>query len=75
MTPPITIVERTARVGIAINLDEYERLAKLYVEERFPRDRRLLELLRLSDFILWLRQRQRESVAGESQARPLGEVS
>lgn len=67
MTPPITIVERTARVGIAMSLDGYERLAKVYIEERFPYDRRLLELLRLSDFILWLRQRQRQSVVGGKQ--------
>lgn len=63
------VSQSVARLGVAMDLDEFERLAKLYVEERFTYDRRLLELLRLSDFILWLRQRERQSVAGESDTQ------
>lgn len=61
--------QSVAKLGVAMDLDEFERLAKLYVEERFTYDRRLLELLRLSDFILWLRQRERQSVAGTTNRK------
>lgn len=71
MTPPITIVERTARVGVLGHLDELERLARVFVSESMASANQddplaIQHRLYLSSFILWLRQRERESVAGES---------
>lgn len=68
MTPPkITIVERTARVGVLGHLDELERLMQEYiawVSEGVGEDAGLTRQLALSSFLEWLRQRQRQSVAG-----------
>lgn len=72
MTSPITIVERTARVGVLDHLDELERLMREYcaiIEGGFTpdSDQGLTRRLTMSNFLLWLRQRQRESVAGTTE--------
>lgn len=58
-----------ARLGIAINLDELERLMKIFVSESDAssdqnRPDALKYRMYLASFLIWLRQRERQSVAG-----------
>jgi hypothetical protein len=56
----------TPRLGTALSLAEYEILAREFVEERYPKARQMLEHIRLSLFIVWLRhklEREREQAA------------
>lgn len=74
MTPPITVVERTTRVGVMGHLDELERLSRIFVEESDASANQndpmaLRYRMYLASFLIWLRQRQRESVAGGNNDR------
>lgn len=68
MTPPITIVERTTRVSVLGHLDELERLMRDYCDEVNARWQGTIasddmsRRMHLSRFLIWLRQRQRQSV-------------
>lgn len=63
MTTPTNIIPMR-RQGIAMSLDDYERWAKRFVAENYPAGEQLLEEMRLSKFILWLRQ-HRQEIASE----------
>jgi hypothetical protein len=62
MTTPSTNLRefprRTRQPQFLLSLSEYEKLADEYVKENFSPRRQLLETMRLSKFVLWLRKRQ-----------------
>jgi hypothetical protein len=47
------------RLGVAMNLEDLERVAKLFVAECYPEKEKLTEEMRLSRFILWLHLHKR----------------
>lgn len=71
----IRIVERITRVGVLGHLDELERVMREYCDEVNARWQGTIasddmsHRMHLGHFLIWLRQRQRQSVAGDSRER------
>ena len=66
--------QSATRLGIAINLNELERLMKIFVNESgASSDQNYPDALKyrmyLASFLIWLRQRERQSVAAATNRK------
>lgn len=75
MSAPVT---RIGNVGVLGHLDELERLMREYcgeAEQTHASTIKLSRELTLSGFLIWLRQRQRQSVVDARPVRNLSDVT
>ena len=58
-----------------LTLSEYESLAREYINDNFAPPERMQEQLKLSEFIIWLRQREERKVESTKRFTSLRPVA
>jgi len=61
--------------GFLLTLSEYESLAREYINDNFAPPERMQEQLKLSEFIIWLRQREEKKVESKKRITNLRAVA
>ena len=61
--------------GFLLKLSEYERLAREYIDETFKPPDRMVEQLKLSEFIIWLRRREEKRVESKKRITNLHAIA
>jgi len=61
--------------GFLLTLSEYKSLAREYINDNFAPPERMQEQLKLSEFIIWLRQREERKVESTKRTTSLRSIT